>query len=135
MSMLNIGPQSLVLSLAINAALSFLTGLSLTLLPEQFAAFLSLKFPEVLRLFGIFLLLHGGILLLVCRTSKASMWVGLILLLIAPYPLVLAALTAVSFFGSASASLLALADAIAVAVIALWQFTAWQKVRNGENIQ
>lgn len=111
-------------SLLANAMLSAVSGTLILALTPQLATFLRTLPPGMLRVFAVALLVHAVILYWVHSDSTQRKWTTINLVCIGPYPTVLLALVAARTIPPGPATLLVLADALAVSALIVWQLYA-----------
>lgn len=108
------------LGLAANAVFSLASGLLLTIAPDTVGGWLGVNIDGWLRLLGIALLAHAGLLALALRQPQIERWTRLNLAAIAPYPFLMIAVVGAGLVDKGQA--LVLADGAIVGAIALTQW-------------
>lgn len=110
-------------ALGLNAALSFALGAFLTVAAPTAAGWLGVPVDGWLRILGVGLLVHGVLLVRALNHHAITRWALLNLVVIGPYPVMLLALVAVGSVSTSLGRTLLLADALAVGLLAVAQWT------------
>lgn len=119
--------QSLSRAMLANAAFSAFTGI-LTAGPNLWISdVLGTPYSHILRIFGILLLCHTGILLAIVFLGQSARWVKLNLTLISAYPALVIIAILAGFVKGSTGVAVSLLDAMVVGLIAIWQFRALNK--------
>ncbi len=114
------------LSLLANAAFSLASGLVLVLSPSAVSDWLGISASTWLRLFGIGLVGHAGILLWARGRPEVKRWAKLNFLAIAPYPLLMFAVVGFGLVDKPLGQAIVIADGAIVGLIA---FGHWMGLR------
>ena len=120
--------KSLKAALLANAVFSAVIGFFAAMFTQPLAAQLQTPHVAILRLIGISLLLHTAILLWARNQDTRATWTRINLWVIAPYPVLIAALIALGEISGRGGVFLASMDALVVGFFAIWQYQALRRV-------
>lgn len=127
--------QLLQLGLHANAAFSLATGALLAIAPATVGNWLGVEIDLWLRLLGLALIGHAGILAFVARQPQPESLAKLNLAMIAPYPLMMVALAVFGLVDGGTGQALVLADGAVVGITALVQAAGLRRVQGMTNAQ
>ena len=119
-------PTTLRSTLQFNAAFSFASGVLLSIWPGSVDDWLGTSVSTWLRLFGIVLIGHALVILVVQRRDDIAGWARLNLLAIAPYPLCM--VVAALLVGSSLGVALVLIDGAIIGAIAATSYRGLRAV-------